>query len=266
MAKHALCVGINDYPGTGSDLRGCVNDANDWAEVLQARDYKVVTVLDGAATRVNMVQELEALIGKGQSGDTLVFTFSGHGSWLPDENGDEDDARDEMLCPHDIAENQYLLDDQLAEIFGRKRSGVSLFFLSDSCHSGSVAKAFAQPLFPAAAQTHPVPRMLPPEVFLKDTAALEKAFTIAAAGAKTTKQAYPALLVSGCRDTEYSYDAWFNGRANGAFTRNAIEALKDDPKSPRAWHQAIRKHLPSTIHPQSPALLGSAKAKNGSMF
>ena len=31
MAKHALCIGINDYPGTGSDLSGCVNDANDWA-------------------------------------------------------------------------------------------------------------------------------------------------------------------------------------------------------------------------------------------
>ncbi len=35
MAKKALCIGINDYPGTGSDLAGCVNGAllrtrNDW--------------------------------------------------------------------------------------------------------------------------------------------------------------------------------------------------------------------------------------------
>jgi hypothetical protein len=29
MAKNALCIGINDYPGTQSDLKGCVNDAND---------------------------------------------------------------------------------------------------------------------------------------------------------------------------------------------------------------------------------------------
>ena len=27
MTKRALCIGINDYPGTGSDLTGCVNDA-----------------------------------------------------------------------------------------------------------------------------------------------------------------------------------------------------------------------------------------------
>jgi len=31
MAKKALCIGINDYPGTQNDLSGCVNDANDWA-------------------------------------------------------------------------------------------------------------------------------------------------------------------------------------------------------------------------------------------
>jgi hypothetical protein len=29
MAKKVLCIGINDYPGTDSDLSGCVNDAND---------------------------------------------------------------------------------------------------------------------------------------------------------------------------------------------------------------------------------------------
>jgi hypothetical protein len=29
MAKHALCIGINDYPGTKMDLDGCVNDAKD---------------------------------------------------------------------------------------------------------------------------------------------------------------------------------------------------------------------------------------------
>ena len=35
--KFALCIGINDYPGTGSDLSGCVNDANDWGKILAAK-------------------------------------------------------------------------------------------------------------------------------------------------------------------------------------------------------------------------------------
>ncbi len=29
MSKKALCIGINDYPGTQNDLSGCVNNAND---------------------------------------------------------------------------------------------------------------------------------------------------------------------------------------------------------------------------------------------
>ena len=41
MTKRALCIGINDYPGTGSDLAGCVNDANDWGDALQGRGFEV---------------------------------------------------------------------------------------------------------------------------------------------------------------------------------------------------------------------------------
>lgn len=121
--KRALCVGINDYPGTGSDLEGCVNDARDWQRVLAQRGYDVTVLLDGKATRAAMVNALTALIGEARSGDTAVFTYSGHGSWLPDQSGDEADARDEMLCPYDVARGQYLLDDDLAEISGARRPG-----------------------------------------------------------------------------------------------------------------------------------------------
>ena len=37
MAKYALCIGINNYPGTASDLAGCVNDVDDWAAALEER-------------------------------------------------------------------------------------------------------------------------------------------------------------------------------------------------------------------------------------
>ena len=32
--KKAVCIGINNYPGIFNDLKGCVNDANDWADLL----------------------------------------------------------------------------------------------------------------------------------------------------------------------------------------------------------------------------------------
>jgi hypothetical protein len=263
MSKRALCVGINDYPGTDSDLSGCVNDANDWADTLKAKGYAVTTLLNNQATRQNLEDALKALISPAQAGDSLVFTFSGHGSWLPDQSGDEPDQRDEMLCPYDITRNQYLLDDDLAEIFALKPAGVSLYFISDSCHSGTVAK-FMKPLFPEAAMAHPMPRFLPPETFLKGDM-LNKARRLSVA-VRAARQKYPALLFSGCRDTEYSYDAVFNGRPNGAFTRVALEVLKKNPQTPKIWMTEIRKHLPSNIHPQSPQLYGSLKAKEGPMF
>ena len=34
MAKRALLVGINDYPGTQNDLQGCVNDITNVYDIL----------------------------------------------------------------------------------------------------------------------------------------------------------------------------------------------------------------------------------------
>ena len=39
MTKLALCIGINNYPGTDMDLAGCVNDANHWAAELTPRGF-----------------------------------------------------------------------------------------------------------------------------------------------------------------------------------------------------------------------------------
>ena len=74
--------------------------------------------------------------------------------------------------------------------------------------------------------------------------------------------------MSGCQDTEYSYDAWFQGRPNGAFTFVALRALKSLPTKAtyRDWYNAIRKMLPSQQYPQSPNLYGStneALGRNG---
>ena len=72
MARKALCIGINNYPGTHMDLQGCVNDAQDWAAVLQARGYTVTTLLDKHATKTAMVQAMSDLIGAAGNG---AFTY-----------------------------------------------------------------------------------------------------------------------------------------------------------------------------------------------
>src|SRR5207247_9505185 len=88
MAKKAFCVGINDYPIDGADLKGCVNDAESWGSLLRdhfdfpSADIRVVT--DAEATKANVLAGLKDLLAGAGQGDVLVFTNSSHGSQIPD--------------------------------------------------------------------------------------------------------------------------------------------------------------------------------------
>src|SRR5688572_29776008 len=96
-----LCIGINNYPGTGNDLSGCVNDANDWAKVLSARGFAVKKLIDKQATKKNMADAMRAAVAQASQGDSVVIQYSGHGSYVPDDNAEanEADGTDEVLCP-----------------------------------------------------------------------------------------------------------------------------------------------------------------------
>jgi hypothetical protein len=102
-------------------------------------------------------------------------------------------------------------------------------------------------------------RYLAPEVYMKDDKKrLRRAKLVERVRSKGKIRA-ASVLLSGCRDEEYSYDAWFNGRANGAFTYVALQTLKDldEEATYRKWHAAIREILPHVNYPQTPQLSGS---------
>lgn len=265
MAKRALCVGINDYPGTKMDLAGCVNDAKDWRAFLEQRGYTVASLLDAEATRARIMAGLVSLVGEAAAGDSLVFTFSGHGSWLPDADADEPDSRDEMMCPYDVMSDEYLLDDDLYRVFTTKPAQARLYVIADCCHSGSVVRYAADPR-PADAGAIKA-RFLPPYVFARGNVRVEQAIDRAVSKPAPTKLTYPAVLFSGCQDTEFSYDTSFGGRPNGAFTRTALDALRDSRiETPKALHDAVRTRLPSQSLPQTPQLFASPAAKTGKLF
>jgi hypothetical protein len=241
--KLALCIGINDYPGTDNDLAGCRNDAEDWAAALMSRGFDTRRLLDSAASGAAIRAGIGDLLSRAAAGDTVVITYSGHGTWVPDTNGDEPDHRDEALCPHDIAENGPLVDDDLHDLFAEAAPDVRTILISDSCHSGTLTRLH-----------HPIgdrpgrARFLAPSTFLRATLTPTR---VSLRAPRST-----ALLLSGCRDAEYSYDATFDGRPNGAFTYVALRALADLPPEAtyRDWLHAIRTRLPSQDYPQTPAL------------
>jgi len=169
MAKYALCIGINDYPGTENDLSGCVNDANDWATALSKRGFATTKMLDKQATGKNMRAAITAAIAKANAGDLVVIQYSGHGSYVPDDDSEEPDGKDECLCPYDINSKGPITDDELFDIYSAKKTGVKLLVISDSCHSGSNAR-FAPITTPPTIKGKNAPqrkvRFLPPAVFL----------------------------------------------------------------------------------------------------
>jgi len=253
--KFALCIGINDYPGTSSDLNGCVNDANDWAAELGKRDFDVRLLLDAEATGEAMRAGIRERLAAAGSGDVVVITYSGHGTWVPDRDGDEPDRRDEALCPHDISTNGPLLDDELFDLFSERRRGTRVVLVSDSCHSGSVTR-----YAPAMGSGSRRIRFLAPGVFLSER---DEAAARRIPRAYRGRPRHAALLLSGCQDIEYSYDANFAGRANGAFTYVALTALRQlpDGASYRDWMAAICAALPSQDYPQQPGLQGTSAQK-----
>lgn len=199
MATKALCIGINDYPGTGMDLQGCVNDAQDWARELQQRGFGVTTLLDAQATKAAMAQAMGSLIEQGQGGDVLVITYSGHGTYVPDTDGDEVDGLDEALCPHDIRTEGALLDDEIHELFLRRQPKVKLVLVADSCHSGTVTRAAADPdADPRATR----PRFMPIGNWM-EAAALPRALPAVQGSsplAKLMLRRSGDLLLAGCQE------------------------------------------------------------------
>jgi uncharacterized caspase-like protein len=267
MAKKALCIGINNYPGTDMDLRGCVNDAEDWAATLAARGFAVQKLIDAQATKAAMVSAIGALLKGGSSGDSLVVTFSGHGTYAPDKNGDEVDGLDEGLCPYDIKQGRVLIDDEIQQLFAQRAAGVRILLISDSCHSGTVIRAPASD--PDADGSRP--RFMPMGAWLPESelprGANGKPLTQVAVASTLSPWAGGLslaggdLLISGCAEgpNNYSYDATIAGRPCGAFTYYALKALKKMTAAPTYadWHAEIRKSLPSASYPQTPQLFGS---------
>lgn len=260
MSRVALCVGLN-YVGTSAQLAGCVNDAKDWSTKLRDHDYTARTVLE--PTKAELVDVLRSMIGALRFGDRFVFTYSGHGTWIPDRSGDEPDGRDEALVPRDFEDGAVLTDDELFAIFGQARFGVRRLIVSDSCHSGTVAR-FMSPLeLPRIHPAGAVPgvygpgvraraRFLPPSSFLSGEE-LRRAERVALNDATGTSRT-GAVLLAGCGDAEFSYDATFGGRPQGAFTYHALRTL-DAARNIGGWHKMIRSRLPGDgTYPQTPQL------------
>ena len=263
MTNKALCVGINDYPfGEENDLRGCVNDANDWANLLR-NDFgfdDVKQLLNGDATKDKIFAGLNELLAGAKSGDVLVFTNASHGTYVADKNGDESKF-DEAICPCDTKPESLVLDDELRGLFKNIPDGVQFIVISDSCHSGSVTRV--------KESEYRRNRELNPRVWGGRTVEPDKLRSVR----KAKPEKYPEsgmreVLLSGCKANQTSADAHINGDFHGAMSYYAIQAIREGgPDQTYAQvHERLTQLLEEENYDQIPQLEGKEENKNRKIF
>ncbi len=165
-AGRALLIGVGDYSRPIEALRGVKDDVRIIKEALVTQGvfaaHEIRTLVDEAATKARITDSFQEWLIKGtRPGDTVLFYFSGHGTQVCDENGDEADGKDEAVlcwdskllkpkvrrffrgregyCYERAGAQNLLIHHELHE-FLTKLQGRDVIFISDSCHSGTVYK------------------------------------------------------------------------------------------------------------------------------
>jgi hypothetical protein len=277
MAKRAFLVGVNRYQIAGADLRGCVNDVKDLsAALIEFHGFKksdITVVTDLAATKKAMQAGIKALIRDSKKGDVALVHYSGHGSHVPDDNSDEADGRDEILCPTDLDWDDPMRDDWLRTTFDGVRAGVNLTVIMDCCHSGTNTRAIVPPDAPIKERYLPSPSTLKavesgrrePKKVSSELRASPRA---ARKARDIVKAELPEVLITGCRDTQTSADAFINGRYNGALTFGLVDAIRKSRGrlTYRELHDRASAVLKTRKFEQVPQLEGRAERFDQPLF
>lgn len=137
----SINIGLNrvdpaHYDGWSGQLQACEFDARDLYAIAQQKGFTSTLLLTANATAQVVSDALSDAANTLSGGDILLLTYSGHGSQVPDTNSEETDDLDETWVLYD----RQLVDDELFAMFSQFKAGVRIFVLSDSCHSGTVAR------------------------------------------------------------------------------------------------------------------------------
>jgi hypothetical protein len=141
----ALVVGIDRYEFE-NNLRGAVNDAKDIADALTRTGRGSTRLLDGEATRTAVWGGLKEMLETAEPGDTVLFTYAGHGSHEPDSG--PVGSKQEILVfskftSHAPGCEERLRGREMVNAFAEASArGVKVIFVADACYSGGLVRPF----------------------------------------------------------------------------------------------------------------------------
>lgn len=246
--KLALLIGIN-YKGTSAELNGCINDVNKMKHFLlnkcgyQEENIKILTDdTEIKPTAYNILNELGKIIVEAYylRCNEIFLHYSGHGTYVTDYGNDEDDNKDEALVPLDYQENGLILDDLIHDYFAYLPKSVKCVCLFDCCHSGTMMD-------------------LPYRYKNAEKYEIEN---------KNSNILANVIMLSGCRDSQTSADAYIKGNWAGAMTDAFLNCLEQFNYNLTYFHllNTMRSHLRKNKYEQIPQICTSKKVLNTDIF
>jgi metacaspase-1 len=235
---------------------------------FSAKDITVLT--DKDATKKKIEKAVEGLVKSSKKGDVALLHYSGHGSNVPDDGTDEEDGRDEILCPTDLNWQDPMRDDWLRSTLDGLKPGVNFTAIMDCCHSGTNTRALLPPDAPM------IPRYLPSPWGIMRSELRGAPVRRSPRGPATKKEIsdivnvdLPEVLITGCRDTQTSADAFIDGSFNGALSFALVEAMrstKGRPMTYRDLHTRATAAMKKRKFEQVPQLEGRSDAFDRPLF
>jgi len=219
--KWAVIIGINDYKIIRPDLRYCESDALKMKDFLVKKakfDEKRIKILLGdKATKKNIRDAITNWLASNvKQDDRMVLYFSGHGVQFQDDNGDEEDGLDEMICAYDSGriDFTFVKDDELSRWL-RTISTNDKIVILDCCHSGTGTKAVSinnNEDMPTIKAYYPEPDMSiqrATEEDIKGYLGDERAAEVEIQMMKQSQDEYidGVASISGCRDDQVSMES-----------------------------------------------------------
>lgn len=235
--KKALIIGIN-YQGTGNDLRGCINDANNIKELLTnqfAFDH-IELLLEKDATTQGIKDAIGRLVAGAKSGDVLFLHYSGHGSRMPSTL--QPGTWEEIIVPYDINwRDKIVTDKYFKSVFSKLPRGVNLTLFFDCCHSGDMLDQ-EQSTFTATREAGidylaninfqaEGSRFLPPPPDIQHDIDTRQMRVYEYSASRDVNAG--AMLVATCSPLQTAADALIDGIFQGAGTFSILKFIRENP-------------------------------------
>lgn len=238
MTKQALLFGL-EYLGKPSELLGCKRDTDDMATYLKNKQqYDKIKVCTsdyetGAQYMIYKIYKLAIKTWRNPNIKEVCIYYSGHGSHIKDQNGDENEGLDECLVPTDYQRAGVITDDLIKRVFRYFRSDVHVIFICDACHSGSMCDLKFK--------------------YNDENQRCEEAHPLSKCSARI-------VSISGCKDEQVSY-VGFNLRGEqkrrSVLTALLIKTLEDNHKNIKDVSKTLKNHVKHSGYQQNPEIMTS---------